>query len=65
MAGVLVEVGRFCPNPSCPDYGRMDQGNMIHYGHNPKLEDSGIVALLRSTGFGSAMPVPWFSGCSL
>ena len=30
--GQLVEVGQFCPNEACSDYGKVDIGNIIHYG---------------------------------
>ena len=30
--GQLVAVGQFCPNESCNDYGKVDVGNIIHYG---------------------------------
>jgi len=32
MTRGLVEVGRFCPNEVCPDYGKVDAGNIIHFG---------------------------------
>ena len=28
----LVTVGSFCSNENCPDYGKVDAGNMIRYG---------------------------------
>lgn len=28
----LVEVSSFCPNPDCPDYGKLEAGNLIRYG---------------------------------
>ncbi len=28
----LVAVGNFCPNENCPDYGKVDVGNIIRYG---------------------------------
>jgi len=28
----LVSVGSFCPNVNCPDYGKVDVGNIIRYG---------------------------------
>lgn len=28
----LVAVGSFCPNENCPDYGKVDAGNIIRYG---------------------------------
>lgn len=28
----LVTVGRFCPNEKCPDYGKVEEGNIIRYG---------------------------------
>lgn len=28
----LASVGSFCPNPSCPDYGKVGVGNLIRYG---------------------------------
>ena len=27
----LVAVGSFCPNPDCPDYGKLEAGNVIRY----------------------------------
>jgi transposase-like protein len=35
MTPALVAVGRFCPNPACPDDGQMDQGNRVRFGHTP------------------------------
>ena len=28
----LGTVGSFCPNETCPDYGKVDVGNVIRYG---------------------------------
>ena len=28
----MVTVGSFCPNEDCPDYGKMERGNIIRYG---------------------------------
>ena len=28
----LVSVGSFCPNPDCPDYGKVEVGPIIRYG---------------------------------
>jgi transposase-like protein len=28
----LVCVSSFCPNPACPDYGKVEAGNLIRYG---------------------------------
>ena len=28
----LVAVGSFCPNSDCPDYGKVEVGNLIRYG---------------------------------
>lgn len=32
----LVSPKSFCPNPDCPDYGEIDQGNIIKYGRTRK-----------------------------
>lgn len=32
MTRELVEVGRFCPSEVCPDYGKVDVGNIIRFG---------------------------------
>ncbi len=31
----LVKVGQFCPNEECNDYGQVDRGNLVRFGHNP------------------------------
>ena len=31
-APVLAQVGDFCPNPLCPQYGQLGQGNIIRFG---------------------------------
>ncbi len=30
----LARAGTFCPNPDCPDYGKVNHGNLINYGQN-------------------------------
>jgi len=30
----LARAGMFCPNPDCPDYGKVNYGNLINYGRN-------------------------------
>jgi transposase-like protein len=32
----LAQGGSFCWNPDCPDYGKVDHGNVICYGHTRK-----------------------------
>jgi len=32
----LAEVGDFCPNDSCPDSGKTDEGNIVKYGTTAK-----------------------------
>ena len=32
----LAEVGDFCPNDSCPDAGKTDEGNIVKYGTTAK-----------------------------
>ncbi len=35
MKAQLVKVGQFCPNEACAEYGQVDQGNVVRFGHNP------------------------------
>jgi len=32
----LAEVGDFCPNDTCPDAGKTDEGNIVKYGTTAK-----------------------------
>jgi transposase-like protein len=32
-ARVVVPAGSFCPNEECPDFGQVDAGNLISFGH--------------------------------
>jgi len=29
----IAQAGSFCPNEECPDYGKVDAGNLINFGH--------------------------------
>jgi transposase-like protein len=32
-ARVVAPAGSFCPNEECPDFGEVDAGNLINFGH--------------------------------
>ena len=35
-AQIIAAAGSFCPREECPDFGKVDAGNLINFGHTKK-----------------------------